>query len=66
MWIVKRFTATAVARMCAPTEFTSAAFSGAVFSSRKKTPQKIAGYMVFPGIMTATKIAGTASVMPDG
>ena len=46
--MVKMFTANAVERIGAETEFRIAAFSGAVFSSRKNSPIKIAGYIHCP------------------
>src|SRR5437868_12993791 len=48
IWMVNRFTATAVERMGAPTELMIAAFRGPVFSNRKKAPNRIAGYISQP------------------
>src|ERR1700685_6815 len=63
MWIIKMFTASAVARIWAPTELMTAALSGEVFSNKKNAAQAIAGIMSGPFTNKATVITGTPSNM---
>src|SRR5579863_8840689 len=62
-WKMKILTASAVARMCAPTELMTAAFSGEVLSRRKKADTAIAGIMTGPRVNKATIMNGTPSAM---
>src|SRR5260370_13390865 len=63
MWMIKIFTARAVARMCASTELITAAFSGAVLRRRKNAATAMAGIIILPLTNKATIIAGTPSAM---
>src|ERR1700690_47544 len=63
-WMMKMFTAIAVARMWAPTELMTAALSGEVFSRRKNAEAAMAGTMERPRENTARTIKGTPSAMP--
>ena len=62
--MVNRFTATAVERIGAPTELMIAAFSGPVFSNRKKAPNRIAGYISQPEWKIAITMNGSEANMP--
>ena len=49
--------------MRASTEFSSAAFSGAVFNNSRKPPTRIAGTMSDPRLNSATIITGTPTAI---
>src|SRR5260370_32220600 len=61
MWMIKIFTAIAVARICAPTELMTAAFRGAVLNRRKNAATAIAGTITLPFANRATIMKGTPS-----
>ena len=63
-WMVKRFTATAVERMLAETEFTSAALSGAVLRRMKNSASRIAAYIIVPCTVMAITTSGIETAMP--
>ena len=63
IWIMKMFTARAVARMWAPTELIRAAFKGAVFNSSRNAAIAMPGSIVRPLVNRATIITGTPSAM---
>src|SRR5229473_5240332 len=63
MWMMKMFTAIAVARICAPTELMTAAFRGAVLNRRKNADTAIAGTIIGPLTNSATIMKGTPSNM---
>src|SRR5438309_11468425 len=62
-WMINRFKAIAVARMWAPAELRIAAFSGAVFSSRRKPAIAIPGTMVRPRVNRAIIMTGIQITM---
>src|SRR5215468_10703458 len=63
MWMMNMLVAIAVARMCDPTEFMTAALSGEVLISGKKAATAMAGIMALPRANKATIITGTPSAM---
>src|SRR5581483_322680 len=62
-WMVKMLTAIVVARMCAPTELTTAAFNGPVFNNSKNSATKIPGNISDDLEYRARIMAGIANAM---